>query len=223
MALKKAYRRWIASVLAVLLVCLQLSMASYACPVSAGSGTAVMARMAGMPDCDRMSQGTASNRSSARRIATATSRRSTAYLRCTSRPRRSWDVDFAWHCGFRRKQPNASGGCLPPTTTRLTAHRRSPLLSGSPPLYDGPAAACAASSSRVASRSSPDLSGKCHGPSFCGWDRRPAPPEHSQLAAPTLWRAPAGDVPHCSRSRMAGRRCGGFPSALERLSQGAGR
>ncbi|MFO1226108.1 hypothetical protein [Roseateles sp.] len=57
MALKKAYRRWIASVLAVLLVCLQLSMASYACPVSAGSGTAVMARMAGMPDCDRMSPG----------------------------------------------------------------------------------------------------------------------------------------------------------------------
>ena len=41
----------------MLLVCLQLSMASYACPVSAGSGTAVMARMAGMPDCDRTSRG----------------------------------------------------------------------------------------------------------------------------------------------------------------------
>ena len=51
MMLNKTYRRWIASLLAAVLVCLQLSTAAYACPVP----SMPMVSMAGMADCDQMS------------------------------------------------------------------------------------------------------------------------------------------------------------------------
>lgn len=50
--LNKAYRRWIASMLAMVLVCLQLSTAAYACPALASSSPSPMAGMAG---CEQMS------------------------------------------------------------------------------------------------------------------------------------------------------------------------
>ncbi len=53
MKLKKAYRRWFASTLALVLVCLQLSTAAYACPGSVGSESTPNV-MAGMSDCDQM-------------------------------------------------------------------------------------------------------------------------------------------------------------------------
>jgi hypothetical protein len=52
MTLHKAYRRWISSLLAAVLVCLQLSTAAYACPAPSGPEHAAMA---GMADCDQMS------------------------------------------------------------------------------------------------------------------------------------------------------------------------
>lgn len=55
MSLKKAYRRWIASLLAFALVCTQLLTATYACPVTEASELTSTATMAGMPDCDQMS------------------------------------------------------------------------------------------------------------------------------------------------------------------------
>ncbi|MDG0854435.1 hypothetical protein [Roseateles puraquae] len=55
MSLKKAYRRWIASMLALALVCMQLWTAAYACPVPATSGPMSTANMAGMTDCEQMS------------------------------------------------------------------------------------------------------------------------------------------------------------------------
>lgn len=55
MMLNKTYRRWIASLLAAVLVCLQLSTAAYACPVPTGSESMPMVSMAGMADCDQMS------------------------------------------------------------------------------------------------------------------------------------------------------------------------
>ena len=55
MSLKKAYRRWIASLLAFALVCTQLLTAAYACPVPAASAPGSTTSMAGMPDCDQMS------------------------------------------------------------------------------------------------------------------------------------------------------------------------
>lgn len=55
MRLTKVYRRWIASMLAVVLVCLQLSTAAYACPAPIGAGSVPMASMAGMTDCEQMS------------------------------------------------------------------------------------------------------------------------------------------------------------------------
>lgn len=52
MKLKKACLRWIASLLATLLVCLQLATAAYACavPQAAHGG----ASLAAMPDCEAM-------------------------------------------------------------------------------------------------------------------------------------------------------------------------
>lgn len=41
--------------LALVLVCLQLSTAAYACPAPAGSESTSMVAMAGMTDCDQMS------------------------------------------------------------------------------------------------------------------------------------------------------------------------
>lgn len=55
MKLKKAYRRWFASLLAMALVCLQLSTAAYACPAAGGPESTPMAVMAGMTGCDQMS------------------------------------------------------------------------------------------------------------------------------------------------------------------------
>lgn len=58
MRLKKAYRQWIASVLAAVLVCLQLATAAYACAAPGSPGAAaqaVMVAMAAMPDCEAMS------------------------------------------------------------------------------------------------------------------------------------------------------------------------
>ena len=55
MSLKKAYRRWIASMLALALVCTQLLTAAYACPVPSASEPESTTLMAGMPDCDQMS------------------------------------------------------------------------------------------------------------------------------------------------------------------------
>jgi hypothetical protein len=53
MSLSTVPRRWIASLLAVVLVCLQLATAAYACP--APQATAHAAAMAAMPDCESMS------------------------------------------------------------------------------------------------------------------------------------------------------------------------
>jgi hypothetical protein len=53
MFLDKASRRWIASVLALVLVCLPCWTAAYACPVATSPASAVA--MAGMTDCDQMS------------------------------------------------------------------------------------------------------------------------------------------------------------------------
>lgn len=51
--MNKAHRRWIASMLATVLVFLQLATAAYACAApQAGSGESAMAAM---PDCDQMS------------------------------------------------------------------------------------------------------------------------------------------------------------------------
>ena len=54
MRLNKVCRQWIASLLAAVLVCLQLATAAYACaaPPAADGG---MAAMAAMPDCEAMS------------------------------------------------------------------------------------------------------------------------------------------------------------------------
>lgn len=49
--MNKAHRRWTASLLALVLVCLQFWTAAYACPAPAGAGTVPAATMAGMPDC----------------------------------------------------------------------------------------------------------------------------------------------------------------------------
>jgi hypothetical protein len=54
MSLKKARRRWIASMLALALVCMQLLTAAYACPLPSATEP-MTATMAGMPDCDQMS------------------------------------------------------------------------------------------------------------------------------------------------------------------------
>ncbi len=53
MRLTKVYRRWIASMLATVLVCLQFATAAYACP--APQGVAGEPAMAAMPDCEAMS------------------------------------------------------------------------------------------------------------------------------------------------------------------------
>ena len=55
MTLRKAYRRWTASLLAFALVCTQLLTAAYACPVPAASVPGSATLMAGMADCDQMS------------------------------------------------------------------------------------------------------------------------------------------------------------------------
>lgn len=55
MSLKKACRRWIASTLALALVCMQFLTAAYACPVPSAGEPTSMATMAGTPDCDQMS------------------------------------------------------------------------------------------------------------------------------------------------------------------------
>lgn len=55
MKLKKACLRWFASLLAMALVCLQLSTAAYACPAPAGSQSTPAVAMAGMADCEQMS------------------------------------------------------------------------------------------------------------------------------------------------------------------------
>ena len=55
MKLKKAYQRWFASMLALVLVCLQLSTAAYACPAPAGSQSTPIVAMSGMSNCDQMS------------------------------------------------------------------------------------------------------------------------------------------------------------------------
>ncbi len=52
MKLNKVSRRWIASMLAAVLVCLQLATAAYAC---AAPQAAHEMAMAGMPDCEAMS------------------------------------------------------------------------------------------------------------------------------------------------------------------------
>jgi hypothetical protein len=52
MLLNKMYRPWIASMLAAVLVCLQLATAAYAC---APQVAAYKATMAAMPDCEAMS------------------------------------------------------------------------------------------------------------------------------------------------------------------------
>jgi hypothetical protein len=54
MSINKACRRWIASVLALVLVCLQGWTAAYACPASVTTVAAAVA-MAGMVDCAQMS------------------------------------------------------------------------------------------------------------------------------------------------------------------------
>jgi hypothetical protein len=54
MKLNKVYRRWIASVLAAVMVCLQLATAAYACP---GLGVSPPEQpMMDMPDCHGMTQ-----------------------------------------------------------------------------------------------------------------------------------------------------------------------
>lgn len=55
MALTKASRRWIASLLAVLLVCLQLATAAYAC-ATPGKPSQPVTVMADMPDCPGMTE-----------------------------------------------------------------------------------------------------------------------------------------------------------------------
>jgi hypothetical protein len=55
MSLTKAYRRCIASLLALALVCTQLFTAAYACPVPPAAEPGSTTAMAGMPDCDQMS------------------------------------------------------------------------------------------------------------------------------------------------------------------------
>ncbi|TAK78008.1 MAG: hypothetical protein EPO01_07580 [Aquabacterium sp.] len=58
MKLNKAYRRWIASVLAAVLVCLQLITAAYACPFPQAAlslqASAEHVQMADMPGCQGM-------------------------------------------------------------------------------------------------------------------------------------------------------------------------
>ncbi|WP_457356567.1 hypothetical protein [Roseateles sp. P5_D6] len=54
MKVRKAYLRCIASLLATVMVCLQLATAAYACPAPAPAGSP-MASMAGMADCEQMS------------------------------------------------------------------------------------------------------------------------------------------------------------------------
>lgn len=54
MSINRACRRWIASVLAVVLVCLQGWTVAYACPAPATPGHPAVA-MAGMADCAQMS------------------------------------------------------------------------------------------------------------------------------------------------------------------------
>jgi hypothetical protein len=56
MSLSKVSRQWIASVLAAVLVCLQLATAAYACaaPKTVAAASAEAA-MAAMPDCEAMS------------------------------------------------------------------------------------------------------------------------------------------------------------------------
>ena len=53
MSLNKAHRRWIASLLAAVLVCLQLATAAYAC-VAPGKPPAAVVVMPDMPDCPGM-------------------------------------------------------------------------------------------------------------------------------------------------------------------------
>jgi hypothetical protein len=53
MALTKAPRRWIASLLAAVLVCLQLATAAYAC-ATPGKPSQPVAAMSDMPDCPGM-------------------------------------------------------------------------------------------------------------------------------------------------------------------------
>jgi hypothetical protein len=53
MSLNKAHRRWIASLLAAVLVCLQVATAAYACATPGKPAPAVMA-MPDMPDCPGM-------------------------------------------------------------------------------------------------------------------------------------------------------------------------
>jgi hypothetical protein len=55
MALTKAPRRWIASLLAAVLVCLQLATAAYAC-ASPGKPGPSMVAMPDMPDCPGMTE-----------------------------------------------------------------------------------------------------------------------------------------------------------------------
>jgi hypothetical protein len=54
MTLKKACRRWLASVLAAVLVCLQLVSAAYACATPGRPAQQAMPAMADMPDCPGM-------------------------------------------------------------------------------------------------------------------------------------------------------------------------
>lgn len=53
MLLHKTHRRWIASLLAAVLVCLQLATAAYAC-ATPGTRAAAVAAMPDMPDCPGM-------------------------------------------------------------------------------------------------------------------------------------------------------------------------
>lgn len=53
MRLNKVYRRWIASLLAAVLLCLQMATAAYACAVP--QAMAAVLAMAAMPDCEDMS------------------------------------------------------------------------------------------------------------------------------------------------------------------------
>lgn len=55
MALNKAHRRWLASLLAAVLVCLQLATAAYACE-SPGRPSQPVLAMPDMPDCPGMTE-----------------------------------------------------------------------------------------------------------------------------------------------------------------------